>query len=341
MSLKKGKVFIIGSCVSRDIFDAAALQHFELIGYVARSSLASAMEIGAPPIPDVEVEKIGSPFQRRMVVTDLDHALPNILRTTDFDLLLFDAIDERFDVYIDPNGGRCTVSNELLSSNFDPKRRPGRLIRFGSDEHFALWKRGWDALIELLAHRGQLHQLIVNKVYWAQACEDGSDFLPTYSQQRIAEVNAALDRLYGYMTQTLPRQQFLQYDPDAFVGSADHRWGKSPFHFVARTYENALGQLRSRIVERMEEAVPESVRSSHSGVPCGGGTRKLRTVLRSWKTCGRIANWNGAGLGAGACFAGRQRPTVSNLRCLMRTANWQSNPNWSPLPSAARRGATS
>lgn len=204
-------------------------------------------------------------------MTDLDHALPNILRTTDFDLLLIDAIDERFNVYIDPNGGRCTVSNELLSSNFDPERRPGRLIRFGSDEHFSLWKRGWDALIELLAHRGQLHRLIVNKVYWAQACEDGSDFFPTYSKQRIAEANVALDRLYGYMSQTLPGRQFLQYAPDAFVGSADHRWGKSPFLFVARIYESALGQLRSLIVERMEEAAKESVRSSHSGVSCGGG----------------------------------------------------------------------
>jgi hypothetical protein len=268
MSPKKCKVFIVGSSVSRDIFDAEALQHFDIVDYVARSSLASAMEMVIPPIPDVEVEKIKSAFQRRMVAIDLNHALPNILRTTDFDLLLFDAIDERFNVYVAPDGGRCTVSNELLSANFDPKKRAGQLIRFGSDEHFALWEKGWDALIELLAHQGLLHKLIVNKVYWAQVCEDGSDFLPTYTQQRIAEANAALDRLYGYMTKTLPRQQFLQYGPDAFVGSAHHRWGKSPFHFVARTYEDALRQLLSRIPAPTEAAVPESVKTSHT-VLCG------------------------------------------------------------------------
>lgn len=63
-------VLIIGSCVSRDIFNLPAAQDLQLSLYVARSSLASIFS----PIPfkDTYSAHVKSPFQKRLVEWDIE-----------------------------------------------------------------------------------------------------------------------------------------------------------------------------------------------------------------------------------------------------------------------------
>ena len=66
------RVFILGSCVSRDAFSLPS-DGLELVGYFARTSLASAFHPQVAPRSLAQLATaIPSSFQRRMVQADLD-----------------------------------------------------------------------------------------------------------------------------------------------------------------------------------------------------------------------------------------------------------------------------
>lgn len=243
MARSNPKLLIHGSCVSRDAFGDQYLQasRCELVGYHARSSLATVFSRGM--IDDVDFDAIASPFQRRMVRSDIEHGLAEMLEAGEYDLLLIDLIDERFSLFVDAHGARCTISGELLSSGFDPNSRRGTIIKPFTDEFFDLWEDGWRKLVAALDARGHLGKVVVNAVFWSQACSDGTSFMPAYSRDDIERANAFLRRQYARMRADLNEEQFLKVDPSLLVGAVDHRWGKSPFHYVDAYYNNLLENL--------------------------------------------------------------------------------------------------
>lgn len=100
------KVLILGSCVTRDAFEFAGdYPPLTLHGYYARSALVSATD--ARPFPGVPLERIQSPFQRRMVQWDITGAALAEIAKADYDLLVYDAIDERY-----PGAGLVERSQE-------------------------------------------------------------------------------------------------------------------------------------------------------------------------------------------------------------------------------------
>ena len=124
------KILIFGSCVSRDILNyPQAKAQFMLVDYYARSSIASlgAMSIEMPS----EVQNIGSKFQRRMIERDIRKDFLKDLARLQFDVLLIDLIDERFNLYVEPDGRVCTLSSELVSSGFPKDSDRGSRISTG------------------------------------------------------------------------------------------------------------------------------------------------------------------------------------------------------------------
>lgn len=113
------RVAIFGSCVSRDIFSIVDdCRDLVLAGYYARCSLAS---LAANPWVDAAVlQSIESPFQRKMVRADMDKSFIRFLGDAKFDVLLFDFIDERFNLQRMKNGALVTLSNEYLSAASRP-----------------------------------------------------------------------------------------------------------------------------------------------------------------------------------------------------------------------------
>ncbi|WP_230947711.1 DUF6270 domain-containing protein [Burkholderia territorii] len=240
MARSKPKLLIHGSCVSRDAFTDRFPQaeRYELAGYLARSSLGTAFSSGV--VENVDFDAIASPFQRRMVQSDVEHGLTAVLDGGQFDFLLVDLIDERFNVFVDEHGACCTVSGELLSSGFDSGKRRGTVIKPFTDAFFERWEAGWRQLVAKLSAQGRLDRLIVNEVYWSSACSDGTDFSPAYSHDDIAQANAFLSRQYARMREDLDDAQFLHFESALLVGAVDHQWGKSPFHYVTGYYTHLL-----------------------------------------------------------------------------------------------------
>lgn len=243
MSVCGARVLIHGSCVSRDAlnerYDAASA--FTLVDYLARSSLATSFIPGQ--VGNVDVEAISSAFQRRMVTSDVEHGLSAILTEDAFDVLVVDLIDERFNLFADDQNALCTISSELLTSGFRVSARRGRVIRSGSAEFFALWGRGWQALLTKLESINCLHKIVVNEVYWSKFCADGKNFLPHDSEEQIDLANELLERCYSRMRQDLPPDQFLTFPSSLMVGGVDHVWGRSPFHYTDAFYNEFLRKL--------------------------------------------------------------------------------------------------
>jgi Family of unknown function (DUF6270) len=261
------RLLIFGSCVSRDILnyqqDDAQLV---LVDYYARCSLAS---LGSRPInmPST-VQIIDSKFQKRMVERDIRKDFLNDLAGFQFDVLLLDLIDERFNLYLEPQGKVCTLSSELLSSGFPGDSDGGSMISTGSEEFWRLWEAGWLVLVNKLRVLRVLDRLLINQVFWGTRTENGGNFEPHYPVRYIDTANQFLDRMYRRISGDIPYEQFLRFDYRLMTGSITHTWGISPFHYVDGYYHSAIQQLvawpsRKKLISASRVAMP-AVRTTYS-----------------------------------------------------------------------------
>jgi hypothetical protein len=265
------RVWILGSCVSRDALNEAG-GGFELAQYWARTSLASAF--CARGVEGVELDRIASAFQRRMVEGDVGKLLPDQLHIAKADVFLVDFIDERFDLFEGPGGGVCTLSNELASSGF--RSEAGELIASGSDEFFWRWEQGWRALVAALRHKGELHKLRLHQAYWSSKKEDGTGFLPSYPDGYVTAANAFLARLHARASEDVPSAQVIECPSELMVGAVEHRWGPSPFHYVAGYYRDFMRRLRDSLPVAPSVPSPASQRARGKLLTLESGGVELR-----------------------------------------------------------------
>lgn len=233
------KVFIYGSCVSRDIFELDSIKHrVEICYYQARSSMASAFS--SEVIQDQYTSDLTSNFQRRMVSVDLDKTLPDLIQKTSFDSFLIDLIDERYDLYLTKDNQLITLSSELLSVFEESNRPEGRVIESRSEEFFFLWEKGWKSLISAAKKDGWIDKILVNKVYWAGVDDAGALTVKSSHQGWLDSNNAQLGRMYQRMADDLKDFQFIAYPEGIFVADINHKWGCQPFHYVESVYQKAI-----------------------------------------------------------------------------------------------------
>jgi hypothetical protein len=242
------KVFVLGSCVSRDPLEL--VEHpFELVGYLARSSFASGFDT-APAAAELKanVGMIASSFQRRMVENDLSRGSASQLLGSTADVILIDLIDERYPLAAPGSGGLVTLSSELLSTGLaiaDDAR-----IAFDDERHFDSWKRGVDAFA---ACGVDLSRVVINEAFWAETTETGEQIS---SAGWIQRNNVGLARRYAYL-RTFPFASII-YPPHLLVARSDHRWGLAPYHFGNATYRYCLDELS--LIVNGQRAVRDSCR---------------------------------------------------------------------------------
>ncbi len=231
------RIFIFGSCVSRDILEIAEHKGLTLSDYFARSSFAS---LAGKPYSDPEaLDRLESRFQRRMLSRDHDKSVFQIIHEAAFDILLVDFIDERFRITRDPGGAIATLSNEFL--RVMSERNDSEVIDTNTDERRSLWRDGWGQFVDAVTASGQMHKLVVNKVYWDAA----------YSQPRpgaayIDRMNNELDWYYGMVRETCPNAGWLTHSAEALASDPHHKWGPAPYHYSQEFYDDSMRDLVSR-----------------------------------------------------------------------------------------------
>lgn len=231
------RILIYGSCVSRDAFSYTERNKFEIIDYYARSSLGSSLS--NVKCIDLYSDRIASSFQARMVKYDLTKTLEKTIIANNFDILLIDFIDERFDLALFEDGAIATLSNELISSGFLDNQKPYRRIKSQSDEFFTLWEMGWKKCVTLLEEQNCIEKLIINEVYWSDLTVNG-DKTSSYLREQIESANNFLARLYERCRRDLQTTNFFTFDPSLLLGDDNHKWGMSPFHYRKEYYQDVL-----------------------------------------------------------------------------------------------------
>lgn len=235
-SLTPARIFILGSCVSRDAF-SLPYKEMELVAYVARTSLASAFHSQVAPRSLARLAaSIPSSFQRRMVLADLDKRLPIMLKETDFDVLLIDLIDERFNL-LQVEGGNGRPGLYTLSAEFSRIHDGrGRLVPADSSERWRAWTRGVSRLLQLVS----VHKIVLNRAFWADKTCAGELLEGPWE---VDANNQLLERMYDYIEASAAGVRTIRYSR-APLADPRHRWGLAPFHYDQASYRHMLDCLK-------------------------------------------------------------------------------------------------
>lgn len=234
------KIFILGSCVSRDPFEFSEAGDFEIVDYVARTSIAS---LGAQPFVDEKIlENIESNWQRQMVFCDMNKSTYSKLAEKEFDILLIDLIDERFGLAIDGSSIH-TVSTEYKKALYSPNNY--KFIKSIDEHKFRCWEKGLEKLVIFIKENGYEDKVVINKLYWTVQGEPLQNTLEErYGYQYIDNVNANLDRMYARFKEKIPGSRFLEYSNLDIKVDVNHKWGLEPFHYCKDMQLKQLSVLK-------------------------------------------------------------------------------------------------
>lgn len=226
-------VLIVGSCVSRDIFefDSAGCT---LDDYIARTSMAS---IGAEPVIESRVreaaESLQSPFQRKMALNDMNKTTLDQVAQSSAHYVLVDFVDERFPLVLSGKS-YYSLTGELQKAGMSADGND--VIQPGDPAYFTLWLKGFERFVACVG----AERIILNRALWAV----GTSANPTaFSKTWVARNNALLASLYD-LVESRWRLKTLRYPEALIVGNAHHKWGEAPYHFEDELYCELATQIR-------------------------------------------------------------------------------------------------
>ncbi|PRZ08107.1 hypothetical protein BCE75_10332 [Isoptericola sp. CG 20/1183] len=232
--MSKHRVFIYGSCVSRDTFEHFDPEQFELVQYVARQSALSAY---TRPVTMIQPPTLDSPFKQRMVSGDYASNLQSLIpeAAAQTDLVLVDLTDERLGAYVLPDGSVVTRSTELIESGAEARLPAGtQHLPFGSDQHFQYWSQGMDTVGELFRQHMPRAAVVLLDVPWAEFSEGGH---PTPSSFGVSASTAnPILRAYIQAASQALGAEVISLSQDDVLSNPTHPWGDAPFHYTEDVY---------------------------------------------------------------------------------------------------------
>lgn len=233
------KIFMYGSCVSRDTFDFFSRESCLLLGYVSRQSVISAFYPADPGV--LTRSSMSSKFQMRNSVGDFDGDLLARIDTEGqgADVILWDIIDERNGVVKTTEGGYVTFTYDLFRADvfslMKEIRTYGERIGFGSDQHFDLWRGAADRFIHELDVRGLRSKLLLLVAPWAEVTNEGNPPNVWSLGPTVSQANMLFERYYDYL-RDVHNLATVRLPSKAVVSRQDHKWGPAPYHYVDEAY---------------------------------------------------------------------------------------------------------
>ena len=248
------RVAIVGSCISRDVWRFQGATVSDLL-YISRTSLPSLFAAPVPGfLPAAQPPKGLKPQPHRALVADLTKSALASLVAFRPTHLIFDFIDERFDL-LSVGGTVVTHSWELAASGYmkRPALKGARTIPRLSAACERLWMDGaaeMAAFVRATPLAGA--RLILHSARWADrrltaagrsAALEGAEILPG-APADIAAHNALLARYEQAFEALMPPLARLEA-PEHRLADERHQWGLSPFHYVADYYREVWRQLEA------------------------------------------------------------------------------------------------
>ncbi|MBE0444158.1 DUF6270 domain-containing protein [Psychrobacter sp. FME5] len=234
------KVFIAGSCVTRDAFTPDTKKDFENVNYYARYSLARLIYPEVPlEISDKLFEqKVSSAFQRKLLKNEFSNNLIESILDAEFDYLVIDCVDERFGLIYYNQSSYVTNSDELRKAQlFDYKSALKTPCDNKEFHHF--WRCGLKKIIDEIG----VDKIIINNVYWTNKLNSGDDISTV---ENVKRCNKMVSNLYQIAKEEgIPENNFVNYPSSILIGDANHRWGPSPFHYIQDVYDYFINYMHN------------------------------------------------------------------------------------------------
>lgn len=258
------RVAIIGSCITRDLWPIRG-DGIEALCYISRTSLPSLFSQPAVGFHPSATPPAGlTRYQHQAVLTDLEKRALDMLVAHRPTHIIFDFIDERFDL-LSVGGGLYTHSWELEATAYltQPSFAGVRTIPRVSPACLSLWAAAaaeMTAFIQATCLREA--KLILHEARWAERYHDGPGRSRPFDDNLVIwEGKPASIPAHNRLLADYDRI-FMDLNPGAVrvaaprhrTADAGHRWGLSPFHYVDAYYEDIWRQLEAIGVSLPREA---------------------------------------------------------------------------------------
>jgi hypothetical protein len=232
---------IQGSCVTRDAV-SSIMDRISIETYNARSSIASLV---SDPVDIWFQDQSEIPnFERRNIHNDFVKSWrfknPGAIPT------VYDFIDERFGILKLEDDRMVTMSTGLraMAGGLEQVLKKGVWVAPNDDVFFELVISKLDPFCELVDEKGIA---LINACYWASTDDNGQSYRE--SETGFTDrMNRLLDRIYDRLA-AKTKAAFLELPKSDFVGDANHRWARSPYHYTPDVEERLGGKLIAKLHE--------------------------------------------------------------------------------------------
>ena len=243
---------IIGSCVTRDVFELEDNDSFNVNCYVGRNGIISSC---MAPI-DTQMlynpnDKIG--WENRMVLCDMSKSMFRLLADKSSEWLIIDLIDERF--------GLLEVKTSVLTTYITYSQvlqRSPYLNMVIKDKRYTvmdqddisdfLIKEMFKQFCEKVSHLYPAEKIIIHKAYpvFKYRALDGEikDF---NHGDVILKYRNRLSKYYNLLEENFGNKVYTIEMPDNTIGDESHKWGLASTHFTKDYYEYILQQMKNII----------------------------------------------------------------------------------------------
>jgi len=240
------KVAIIGSCVTRDLFEfnIVKMNNFQVTTYISRATTHSIVADISPFYVTLDNYSMDT-FNERKFLEDFKKEYFNLLKNNDWDILLLDFIDERHKTYI--------YNTFSLTYTKSSKKFIDEMLNFGkgniytplSQEMIDKTKIATFKLIPKLINIAKGRPIFLHKAKYATKYIDSTGQLKSFEEgtkEKIDKNNIFLDDLYAlYALYNNSQIKFIDVEPK--IGGGNCKWDLQPFHYDKQYYENFATEL--------------------------------------------------------------------------------------------------
>ncbi len=232
------KVIILGSCVSRDIFNYKT----ELIleDYFSRTTLRSLFGEKYPiGMEDIICDR---QYTRKCIYRDFNSSFLDC--NFDNKTILLDFIDERFKLISINNNIVGTESSEYIKSNLPINLSGIQIIKNDIEG----WKEACSKFIIFLKNTKNVKVILHKSLYKEYYLDEYENIVKFDKEiQTINSYNIRLNQMYEFIQKEFDEIYTVEYIENKYKASSKNRWGLAPFHYEDDYYLDILKQIENII----------------------------------------------------------------------------------------------
>ncbi|WP_380965428.1 DUF6270 domain-containing protein [Scopulibacillus cellulosilyticus] len=260
---RKIKVGVIGSCVSRDVFNSKFINNYkdiyECVSTAWQSSIISFVSNPVPALPNnLNLEVIKTKHRQNTVLRDLTKPYRDEMIDMQPDYIIFDFYaDIRYGTvkYLDscftdnPNGLRHT--DFYKNTHFEK-------FNYRTDKHRLFEKilASLDDLQEWLRNNLPRTKLLINRFRYADVYINEVNKMVFFDKKKyhfLDKENKIYEELYEIIEQEYPDIRFIRQDINFYTSDGAHAFGVSPWHFSKKYYLDFYSQLNEFVLKDIIE----------------------------------------------------------------------------------------